>query len=344
MPELAAPAETEASTEQPVIDFVEHHVAQPKAPGTNLYIRERRRRDAGQLHGQPVLFVHGATVASEIFDVAVSGYSWLQDLAMRGAHAFALDIRGYGRSTRPDWFAEGPAAGEPYARATEAIEDIDRAVSVIREITGRDNVTLIGGSWGSVTTAIYATGLGLGKIDRLILHAPLFCDRNADWLDMIADPAAPERPNPQLGGFRYVTRSDILTRWDKEIPVRPTSLWRPDEIVEAIMTSAFDADPDTAARAEPAFRAPNGTLLDLFEVFNERPLYDPGDIRIPTLLIRGANDPTSTERDAAGLYERLGTDRKWQITVGGGSHFVCAERAAPQVYALAATFLGTDLR
>lgn len=339
------PASTELAQHPDArMPLIEHRIASRSDPGVELYVRQKevlepRSRD---LAGQAVLFVHGATVASDIFDVAVPGYSWLEDMAQRGARAFALDIRGYGRSSRPASFDRAPTETEPYARAAKAIRDIDDALDFVRETARCDAVHLVGGSWGSVTSGLYAATTGRDKIAKLVLYAPLYSDHNDGWLAMIADPDDPSRPNPALGAYRLVTSDELRQRWDREIPVSPPSEWRPETVFEAMVASSMAADPQATRHSPPAFRVPNGTLLDLFEVFNNRPLYDAKDLVTPVLLIRGANDPTSTHRDASGLYDRLGAAHKWHVTIGSGSHFVTAERNAPQVHAAAASFLSAD--
>jgi alpha-beta hydrolase superfamily lysophospholipase len=73
---------------------------------------------------------------------------------------------------------------------------------------------------------------------------------------------------------------------------------------------------------------PTGALVDLFEIFNGRPLYDPKRISAPTLIIRGEDDTTSTQSDALGLFAALGTTHKRYVAISPGSHFLCAERNA----------------
>ena len=206
-----------------------------------------------------------------------------------------------------------------------------------------ERVSLIGGSWGSITTALYVSGLGRDKIDRLVLYAPIFGARNAAWLDMIADPKDPGRVNPALGAYRWVTEAATRARWDGEIPRADPSIWRDPGIIPALMSDLLAADPEGAARPEPAFRAPNGTLLDLFEAFNERPLYDPAALEVPTLLIRGDADPTSTHADASRLLDRLGAPIKRYRVIENGAHFVLGERNGWRVIAEGQAFLDADV-
>jgi pimeloyl-ACP methyl ester carboxylesterase len=252
-----------------------------------------------------------------------------------------LDIRGYGGSDKPAAMDEDASASEPLAPASEAVQDIDDAVNHLRTASGYSRIDLVGGSWGSITCGMYAAGPGREKVHRLVLYAPIYRTANQEWLDMLADPQDPARFNPALGGYRWVTEEDVLFRWDKEIPVPDKEDWRPRECFKALINEAFRWDPAGAARQPRAFRAPNGTLVDLFEAFSGRPLYDPQAIEAPTLLIRGADDPTATDEDAKALFQRLGSKEKRYIAIGHGSHFMVAEKNRWQLFAESFNFLET---
>src|ERR1700692_3956906 len=73
---------------------------------TQIYVREVV--EAGTvLRGGPAadrvaLFIHGAGTPAEVsFDVPYQDYSWMAYLAHAGFDVFAMDMTGYGRSTRP---------------------------------------------------------------------------------------------------------------------------------------------------------------------------------------------------------------------------------------------------
>src|SRR5258708_29754737 len=71
-----------------------------------IYVRERAKaatvaRGAGN-SDRVVLFVHGAGTPAEVaFDVPYQDYSWMAYLAQAGFDVFAMDLSGYGRSSRP---------------------------------------------------------------------------------------------------------------------------------------------------------------------------------------------------------------------------------------------------
>ncbi len=307
-----------------------------EGPGPRLALRRHRAQGAPR---GALLFVHGATLASDLYDVPVEGYSWMAAAAAAGREAFAVDLRGYGRSERPQSLDRPAAENPPYARATEVLADIDRAVEAVREMTGRDKIDLVGGSWGSITCGLYAGGSGASKTRRLILYAPLFAERNAGWLEICGDPTDPDRLNPALGAYRWVEEAGLRARWDGEIPITDKTKFRPEAVFRALIDSAMAADRAASQRQPAAFRAPNGTLVDLHSVFSGRPLYDPKAIEVPTLLLRGDADPTSTHSDASRLFEELGAAIRQYTVIGGASHFAVAERAAPQLFQAADAFL-----
>jgi pimeloyl-ACP methyl ester carboxylesterase len=102
-------------------------------PGIQLHVRNRR--PAGQDSFSPdriVLFVHGATFASEPgFDVNLPGGTWLDFVAGRGFDAYFVDVRGYGRSTRPASMDQPPADNPPFADTRDAVRDVSAAVDFI---------------------------------------------------------------------------------------------------------------------------------------------------------------------------------------------------------------------
>src|ERR1700686_963175 len=73
---------------------------------TQIYVREVVQAGIA-LRGGPAadrvaLFIHGAGTPAEVaFDVPYQDYSWMAYLAHAGFDVFAMDLTGYGRSTRP---------------------------------------------------------------------------------------------------------------------------------------------------------------------------------------------------------------------------------------------------
>ncbi|MEM8589190.1 MAG: alpha/beta fold hydrolase [Pseudomonadota bacterium] len=306
-----------------------HFVASSDEPGLRLHLR-CHLDEAARV---PVLFVHGATYASRLFDIPHPGASWLRATTAAGFAAYALDIRGYGLSRS----AAMETAAAPYARATDAIRDIDDVVAWICARHGVRTVRLVGGSWGSITTALYATTIGSGRVDRLVLYAPILAEVNDGWRAFLAEPEDAKLFNHGFGAARLITEAATRDRRDAEMP--EGAAWRDEAVFQALVQSSLADDPQSERHDPPAFRAPNGTLLDLWEAFNARPVYDPRAVKCPTLLIRGGADPTSTRSDALTLFDRLGAANKQYVEIANGAHFVSVEKRAPIVFDAVNRFL-----
>jgi pimeloyl-ACP methyl ester carboxylesterase len=101
---LAGAEDTSVAT---VDHFVSHPSSVPAIAGqtVQIYVRERAGAVGGASlpgNGRVVLFVHGATYPSAHgFDLPLDDYSWMAFLANAGFDVFAMDMTGYGWSTRP---------------------------------------------------------------------------------------------------------------------------------------------------------------------------------------------------------------------------------------------------
>ncbi|MBF9046929.1 alpha/beta fold hydrolase [Rhodobacterales bacterium LSUCC0031] len=298
-----------------------HRIASRGTPGLELVLRQRGDR------GPPVLFVHGATFSGRLFDIPHPGLNWLQVAADAGFSAYAIDIRGYGLS-KPEAFP----AGRTYATGDEAIADIGDAVDWIAERHGGAQVALVGWSWGTLTTSRYVAGPGAGKVSALALYAPIYAEVNDDWIAVMADPTDRTR-HRDFGPYRHVDLADTRARWDAQLPQGAD--WRDEAVLQAMVASSIADDGGDNAY----FRVPNGTFLDLWECFNGRPIHDPGAVTCPTLLVRGAQDPTATRSDSLALFDRLGAADRSYVEIAGGTHFINAETRAPALFAAVNSFL-----
>ena len=75
----------------------------PSDPGIDIYVRNKRPADLTAFRPErTLLFVHGSTYPAHT-DVrpAARRPSWMETIAARGYDVYCLDVRGYGRSTRP---------------------------------------------------------------------------------------------------------------------------------------------------------------------------------------------------------------------------------------------------
>ena len=76
--------------------------------GIEIYVRNKFPAEMTAYRSErTALFVHGATYpSSAAFDLALDDMSWMDYIALRGYDVYLLDLRGYGKSTRPKEMAE----------------------------------------------------------------------------------------------------------------------------------------------------------------------------------------------------------------------------------------------
>src|SRR5260221_14676989 len=107
-------AATAAFAEPPKI-AVEEMMVPAGDPGIEIYVRNKRPADMTAFRPErTLLFVHGATYpAHTSFDLKLDGVSWMDYIAARGYDVYLLDIRGYGKSTRPREMDHKPDPNAP---------------------------------------------------------------------------------------------------------------------------------------------------------------------------------------------------------------------------------------
>ena len=302
----------------------------PGVPSIEIGILEKRSL-ALDLRLPPMLLLHGATFGARLFDLPRAGYSLMTALASKRRAVYALDIRGFGTSLGGAAMEEPPSRNPPFAGLDEAIEDIAAAVDVIVRDQSAPGLDLVGFSWGAIAAARYA-GDNPDKIVRLALYAPLYAEINATWLARMAgsqDSAhRPETP----GAYRLVTLDGVIRRWDADLPTADASIYREDGIAALVFETLAALDPRSSSRLPPAFRCPNGPLADIARICQGQPLYDPAKLTMPTLLVRGDDDTTSTHSAAVRLLGEIASPQKQYCVVAPGSHFLCIERNRTKLY------------
>lgn len=282
-------------------------------PGIELHLRNKHIKADEFAAERVVLFVHGATFpASSTFDVDLPGGGWLSYVAMRGYDVYALDIRGYGGSTRPPAMSQPAEANPPFAGVHEAVRDITAAVDFILKRRGVKQLTLIGWSWGTTTTATFAAQQP-DKVRRLVLVAPV-------WLGV--------QPPPFRGAYRTSTKEAARAFAIRGIPPSRIDEISPPANFDTWWAATLATDAEGARRSPPVVRAPNGAVDDFARLWAAgKPPYDPANIRAPTLLIVGDWDEITPPVMAQGLYERLtNASERRLVRLSEGTHFLAIEK------------------
>jgi len=283
--------------------------------GIELHLRNKHPPLSASHPGSGiVLFVHGATFpASSTFDVPLEGSSWMDRVARDGYDTYALDLRGYGGSTRPPAMSQPPEANAPFARTPEALRDISAAVDFILVRRAAKQLTLIGWSWGTTTTAAYAAR-NPEKVRALVLVSPV-------WLGV--------QPPKYVGAYRTSTRESARAFAVAGIPKDRIDEISPPAIFDAWWQATLATDPDGAKQSPPVVRSPNGVLQDFAELWaaGKPGAYDPARIRAPTLLVVGEWDVVTPPAMAQALYPLLsGARERRLIQFSEATHFMVIEK------------------
>lgn len=294
----------------------EHQIPAAKA-GLSLYVRHRAPPAARPKAAKPqvVLLVHGAFFpASAGFDVDLPGGSVLAQLAARGLSVYTLDVRGYGRSTRPA-FMQGPIGEyEPFATTAEAIADVAAGVEFIRQREGVEAVSLVGWSWGSAIVGGFAEQHP-ERVAKLVLFAPA-------WLPREPPPVQP------FGNYRTFDHDGARARVLNGVPEARVEEIHPSAWFERFWALNLSLDRDGAARKPPVVRAPSGVSQDFVDFWRQgKPTWDPARVRAATLVIVGEWDKNTPPEMARQIHERLTHAAARQLTIlPEATHFVILEK------------------
>ncbi|WP_167283404.1 alpha/beta hydrolase [Paraburkholderia sp. Cy-641] len=253
-----------------------------------------------------VLFVHGATFSGlSAFDTPLIGGSWLEFAAMQGCDAYAIDIRGYGLSSRPERGKGCPWHEKPYARTDEAILDLSAAVDYILAQTGVRRVNLVGWSWGTAICGGYAA-VNKSKVDRLVMFAPIWTIKYPHPLATWWMPALGPLYASTLTSFREVTFETARQRWFRGLDSATAASMCSEAELKAWWSHTTATEPNPESKLLPVLRAPNGVLADIAESWGTgNPTYNPEEIEAPTLLILGEWDVDTPLYMAQELFSRL---------------------------------------
>src|SRR5437867_1031367 len=323
---------TSAAAQTPELVTEEMMVKSPDA-GVEIFVRNKRPAAMATFRPErTVLFVHGATYpAHTSFDLKLDGRSWMDYVALRGYDVYLLDVRGYGKSTRPKEMAEDAKNHPPIVRGETAVKDIGTVVNFILARRSIPRLNLLGFSWGTSLMATYTTQ-NAGKVERLVLYAP-------SWIQQT--PSLVQAGPGPLGAYRTVRRDQALARWLTGVPEDKKATLIPGGWFDAWADATFASDPQGAKMNPPVLRAPNGVMQDGAE-FNGagKPYYDPAQITVPTLLVLGEWDRDTPPYMAQTLFPLLvNAPGKRFVMLTEGTHTIMMEKNRLELFRAVQGFL-----
>ncbi len=317
-------------------DYLVPHISTvPANAGKRVGLFVRQKINKQGRGGRPVVLMIGGATGSvvPVFDLQFENYSWMDHLAAAGFDVFAMDLTGYGLSPRPMMddpcnfstaeqqqylvpkrLAQPCAPSYPFQLTTiqSDWDEIGRVVDYLRRVRNVDKVSLVGYSRGGARAAGY-TAKNPGKVDKLFLLAP------GRYLRLSPTDAPIPLPRPGVPGT-LIGASDLNNLWNTQVKCQTQVTPR---IQPAITASVLESDPTgstwgaAGVRRAPVWNSPDGFLYWGWNATLA------GQVRVPTLIIRGETDsqvPISDIRDLLG--DLVGAPQKVFIQVECASHYL----------------------
>lgn len=258
--------------------------------GLRLFVWEKYQ---GSPQGKPVLVLaHGsATAGRESFDLRVPGhpeYSLMDFLARQGFDVFALDVRGFGSSTRP----------ENFLTTEQAASDLDAVVDHLLKLRSVPQVNLLAWSWGTQYSG------------QFVMAHPQKVARYAAYAQMHAKSPDLEARRPRLATFQ---RAPYIRITEQGWKLRFHSM-TPDEVNVSAVINAFA---HSAALVET--KSPTGPQVDLL---TRQPLIDATRITVPTMIIHGQYDDVADLDSLWPFFAALPNPDKQYTVVPDGGHML----------------------
>jgi pimeloyl-ACP methyl ester carboxylesterase len=267
-----------------------------------------------------VLFIHGAGTPAEVaFDLNFKDHSWMAFLARAGFDVFAMDMTGYGRSTRPTPMNDPcnltntqQAAFIPAllpapcpARTTEPIttvasdwNDIDAVVTHILALRHVEKVSLVGWSQGGPRSGGYAA-LHPEKVSRMVLLAPAY------------NRTGPDKQGAARGvAVNTQSHAEFTANWDRQVGC-------PDQYDpsanEAVWKEMIESDPVGATWGPGVRRAPSVPSWGWNAAVVAKQT-------LPTLMFSGQYDKQVNPSSVRNLYADIGSAKKVFVDLACSSH------------------------
>ena len=243
-----------------------------------------------------IVLAHGsATAGKESFDLRVSGkpdISLMDVLAKQGFDVFALDIRGFGRSTHPaDHFTTEDAAS-----------DLNATVDFVMNSRNVPKVKLLAWSYATQYGGLFVMAHP-EKVDRYVSYAQMGIDsidiakRRAN-LKTYQDKVYIQIPEAGWHGRFY-----SLTPKEDNFP----------EVVDAYAKSAAAIEVNTATSPQ----------LDLA---TKLPILNPAQIIVPTMIIHGQYDDVADTKQLMPFFEQLPNANKRYVVVPNAGHMMMYQK------------------
>ena len=274
-------------SEEKSIERNEYLVDTPS--GMTIYTVEKRL--AGSSPRGAVLLIHGVGIGYICWDLNIEDYSLMELLAEEGFDVFAVDLRGYGKSTRPDGLT---------VNSETCADDLKAVIDFIGNLRHLERVDIVGHSFGGMV-AVYLAGKYPECIERVVLIGYPYKVLHPDF-----QPVVDEMVKLANAGVPYFSNELVF-----------------EEYLYSYEQEVVDIHRKLRDQLYPEW--PMGIFLDIATLKNSD--YIPA-ITAPTLLINGALEEVVDADDAMRCLNDLGAKEKAILVVGNAYHCVWLEKIA----------------
>ena len=254
-------------------------------------------KHAGATPGKRVVVLaHGsATAGRESFDLHVAGLSdvsLMDVLAEQGYDVFALDTRGFGRSTHP----------EAHITSAQASEDLNAVVDYVAKLRAVSKVDVLAWSWGTQYGGMFVMAHP-EKVNKYIAYAQMHVD------------------SPDLAKRRQ--KIDVFR--NNPYIVIPEAGWKPRFYsmtpASANVPAIVDAYAQAAALVET--RTATGPQLDMVTIM---PMLNARMMTVPVLLIHGQYDDVADQQGLLPFFQALPNPEKRYVMVADAGHMMMFQK------------------
>lgn len=272
-----------------------------------------------------IVFINPLSIpALTAFDVP--NYSLMDAFAKHGYDVWALDFIGQGRSSYPKVMESSPAQVGIYPlSANEAVKELGQVMSYISKATGKNSVSILGWSWGSVVGAMYAIQHPK-SIDHLILYGSMYSSPLPEYIQPIfIKPFTGNNNNfsKNLPAYQNIPWEIIKAHW--KMMINGNSSIAQESAIEAVAKVYIAADPKPVITN--SLRRAMGPMKDLYSIWNGKPIYNIRALTTPTLVIYGDQDLFADH----GLYVKLTNVKvKQEIELKEATHWLIYEKTRDQ--------------
>jgi alpha-beta hydrolase superfamily lysophospholipase len=259
-------------------------------PGIRLMVASKIPKE--QRLGKAVVLVHGSGVGWIYWDIPMQDYSIMDYLSKRGLDVYAVECRGYGKSTKPNGLS---------VTAEAMAKDLKAVIATILKRSGVTKVSAAGHSSGGMVLMV-AAGMYPELLDRMVLIGtpykainPLFREYATQVIRAVREHGKDYAPN-----LHYKDIENRLDAHDKNVV----------DWYKFVVEENYSV-------------MPGGILPDIME--------NPGaplvpTMQVPTLIFNGAKEYVVEGTDSMALFADMGAQDKAFIVQPNSFHLPYLEK------------------